>query len=99
VLLLERLLVPTTLLDGANECQLLRDGEAVGWQPQAGEIVSLLPLTDVVSGVRTHGLRWPLEGATLHRGSTRGVSNEPVAGRVQVAIEHGRLLLTRHFPA
>ena len=97
--LLDTLEVPATVLDDANECQLLRPGEAVVWWPVAGEIVSLVPLDASVAGVRTDGLRWRLDGEELARGSTRGISNEPVAERVQVRVARGRLLVVRHFPA
>jgi thiamine pyrophosphokinase len=64
-----------------------------------GEIVSLVPLDAQVAGVRTDGLRWRLDGDALPLGSTRGISNEPVAERVQVGVARGRLLVVRHFPA
>lgn len=98
VLLLATLPVPAVLLDAANECQVLRAGEALGWSPVAGEVVSLLPLDEQVAGVRTYGLRWRLDGERLVLGSTRGLSNEPVAEQVGVRLERGRLLVTRHFP-
>ena len=98
VLLLLRLEVPTVLLDERNECTLLRAGDARAWRPEPGEVVSLLPLTPDVTGVRTRGLRWPLDGEALALGDTRGVSNEPTATHVAVSVEHGVLVLTRHFP-
>ena len=97
ILLLTRLSVDAVLLDGGNECRVVRPGQPAEWLPEPGEIVSLVPLDDA-GGVRTHGLRWPLEGDRLPRGSTRGVSNEPNGERVGVSIEHGVLLLSRYFP-
>jgi thiamine pyrophosphokinase len=88
--------VDATLVDGVNECRLVRPGEPADWRPEPHEIVSVIPVEDA-SGVRTDGLRWPLTGDRLARGTTRGVSNEPVAERVSVSIETGLVLLTRYF--
>ena len=99
VLLLVRIEAPATLLDEHNECTLLRPGEARTWRPEAGEIVSLLPVGQGVEGVRTRGLRWPLDGEALALGDTRAISNEPIdPAEARVSLERGLLLLTRHFP-
>jgi thiamine pyrophosphokinase len=99
VLLLLRLDVPTVLLDERNECTLMRAGATHAWRPEPHEVVSLLPLSADVTGVRTRGLRWRLEGEPLGLGDTRGVSNEPVDAEVSVSLETGLLLLARHFPS
>ncbi len=59
---------------------------------QAGEVLSLLPLTDQVDGVTTQGLRWPLQAATLERGATWSVSNEFVGSAASVSVTSGVLL-------
>ena len=97
VMLLTRLTVPTVVLDERNEARLLRAGEHHSWRPEPREVVSLLPILGDASGVRTSGLRWPLQGETLRFGETRGVSNEPVGQAVRVSIDVGVLLITRHF--
>jgi thiamine pyrophosphokinase len=98
VLLLLDLSVPAVLLDAANECQLLRGGQALDWSAEEGELVSLLPLQGDADGVCTSGLRWALTDERLVLGQTRGLSNEPVAAQVRVSLRHGLLLVTRHFP-
>jgi thiamine pyrophosphokinase len=99
ILLLTSIDVPTALLDAQNECRLLRPGTSLSWSPDAAEVVSLIPLTPSVDGVRTGGLRWPLAGEQLLLGDTRGISNEPVGQQfVSVASDAGLLLVTRHFP-
>ena len=98
VLLLTRLPTPGVLVDGSNECRLLRSGETWAWLAEPREVVSLLPLAGDAGGVRTHGLRWRLDGDTLHGGETRGVSNEPIQQHVSVGLDSGCLLVTRHFP-
>lgn len=99
VLVLLRVEIPAVLLDESNECTLLRAGAWQAWRPEPGEVISLIPLAGPPEGVRTRGLRWALAGDRLEPGDTRGISNEPVAEEVSVAIERGLLLVTRHFPA
>ena len=97
VLLLTQVAIPTILLDERNECRLLRGPTTHTWRPEVSEVVSLLALTEEVHGVDAVGLKWVLDGDTLHRGETRGVSNEPAAAEASVRIAEGLLLLTRHF--
>ncbi len=61
-----------------------------------GDLVSLLPLTPVVEGIRTEGLLYPLRDEALRQGMARGVSNELVAPRARVTHGPGHLLIT-HF--
>jgi thiamine pyrophosphokinase len=97
VLLLARVELAATLLDERNELVLLRPGRQHTWRAEPGEVVSLMPLGEDVHGVRTLGLRWPLDGDRLVVGETRGVSNEAVSDEVGVSVERGLLLVTRHF--
>jgi thiamine pyrophosphokinase len=99
VLFLARLGTSAVMLDERNECLLLLPGTSHTWPTEPDEIVSLIPLTAAVSGIVTHGLRWPLQAGRLQLGDTRGVSNEPNAPEARVSIERGQLLITRHFPS
>jgi thiamine pyrophosphokinase len=90
--------ISAVLLDDRNEARLLRGPAEHTWTPEPSEVVSLLPVTASAEGVTTTGLRWSLEGETLQRGETRGVSNEPNEAEASVAVSAGLLLLTRHFP-
>ena len=60
-----------------------------------GELLSLIPVAGTAEGVRTSGLRYPLEGEPLLPGSTRGVSNEVLATLAEVSLESGSLLIVR----
>ena len=99
ILLLADLEAPATMLDERNEARVLRSGGSHSWRAEPSEVVSLIPIEGDVTGVRTQGLRWPLDGETLKAGDTRGVSNEPSGNNVHVAIDEGALLVTRHFAA
>jgi thiamine pyrophosphokinase len=57
-----------------------------------GELCSLLAVGGTARGVRTRGLRYPLEGEDLLPGSTRGVSNEFSEPVATVSLDHGALL-------
>ncbi len=59
---------------------------------EPGEIVSLLAVNGPATGVRTDGLRFPLEGERLDPGSSRGVSNRMVATEAEVSLDSGVLL-------
>jgi len=97
ILMLTRIALPTTILDERNEARLLRPREYHAWSPEPTETVSLLAIGEDAHGVRTTGLRWPLNGDRLYLGDTRGISNEPAAGEATISIERGLLLVTRHF--
>jgi thiamine pyrophosphokinase len=62
-----------------------------------GDLVSLLPLTASVEGVRTKGLKYALLGETLRRVSSRGISNRVSALPVRVELKRG-LLFVVHAP-
>jgi len=58
-----------------------------------GDWVTLEPLSEIVRGVATDGLRYPLRHEDLVRGSTRGVSNELTERRGSVEVGDGLLLV------
>lgn len=60
-----------------------------------GEVISLLPLSPVVAGIETTGLRYPLRGESLAWGKARGASNELVATPARVSIASGALAIAR----
>ncbi len=62
-------------------------------EAEKGDLVSLLPISEVVEGVQTKGLRFSLEHESLTRSSSRGVSNVVSSVPVQIHIEKGLLLV------
>lgn len=58
----------------------------------AGELISLLPFHGAAEGVTTEGLRWDLHDATIHAGSTWGVSNVFQLPVASVRVGSGTLL-------
>ena len=60
--------------DGVEQVLLCRGRTEIQGAP--GDLVSLLPWGTPAIGVRTSGLKWPLQGDTLLPEKSRGVSNE-----------------------
>jgi thiamine pyrophosphokinase len=58
-----------------------------------GDYVSLFALGGPVDGVRTTGLRFPLDGETLTVGPARGLSNELAGREARIETRSGRLLV------
>lgn len=56
------------------------------------DVVSLIPIGGSCFGVTTSGLRYPLDGDTLHASGGRGVSNVLVAPVAVVSVRTGTLL-------
>jgi thiamine pyrophosphokinase len=72
---------------------MMRDRSKISLQGNPGDIVSLIPLSAAVTGVTTHGLRWPLKNAELTLGNTISVSNEMLEKLARIEIGIGKLLL------
>lgn len=64
-----------------------------------GETVSLLPLSERVTGITLKGFRYPLENAVMTLGKPLGISNRLVQPVGRIAIESGYLLVIRSFDA
>lgn len=63
------------------------------WEGKPGDLVSLVALSQRVTGVTTQGLQYPLTDAILKQGTTVGVSNVMTTPRVSVKIRSGVLLV------
>jgi thiamine pyrophosphokinase len=80
------------IVDGETQVFILRGGEKLEIHGQPGDIVSTIPLSNEAHGVTYQGLEWPLVDATLHFGTTRGVSNVLVSSPATISINEGLLL-------
>ncbi len=85
--------------DGVEEAFFIRTQVETCTEPsrsihaRIGEIISLIPWGNPVTGIRTEGLRWQLSNETLYPQKTRGISNEAIGARVKIHIESGLLLI------
>jgi len=82
--------VRARILHGRQEAFLIRDETLI--EGQVGDTLSLLPLTEEVTGIYTQGLEYPLENDTFYLGPTRGVSNVLTAPQARVRVGQGLLL-------
>lgn len=57
-----------------------------------GDLLSLLPMTEEVTGIITEGLYYPLRNETLRLGPARGVSNVFLGADARITINTGILL-------
>lgn len=80
---------------GGARVDVARPGRGVNLVGHAGDLVTLLAVGGPARGVRTEGLRYPLDGEDLLPGSTRGVSNEMVGAAATVAAAAGVVLVIR----
>jgi thiamine pyrophosphokinase len=77
-------------------CDIRLIGRRIRFRAPLGLKLSLCPLTGPVEGIETTGLRFPLNGEQLMPGIRDGISNEVVAGLVEIKVGEGDLLLCLH---
>jgi len=78
------------ILDENQEIFLIRDKLTLEGEP--GRTVSLLPLTEKVSGIRTQGLEYQVPQGTFIMGIPIGISNVMTARQAVIQVEEGLLL-------
>ncbi|HEV2311103.1 MAG TPA: thiamine diphosphokinase [Acidimicrobiia bacterium] len=69
---------------------VVRDDVEVTGSP--GALLTLVPFGGPVCGIRTTGLRYPLNDEDLDPGTSRAVSNEFTAARARIQVRDGTLL-------
>jgi thiamine pyrophosphokinase len=85
--------VDLRLVRGPVQVRCVRAGKPLAIDAPPGSLVSLLPAGGDAKGVVTSGLRYALHDEVLAQGSTRGLSNEVVAGEASVQLKTGTLLI------
>lgn len=85
------------IVDGVNEARLCQGSLSLTGQP--GDYVTLIALTDQVTGIRTEGLRYDVPGGRLTFGDSLGVSNELVGEQATVSQAAGILLVVHQHRA
>lgn len=82
------------LISEEVEVFLLKRGEAkIPGKP--GELVSIIPFSEKVSGINLEGFRYEIKNGELSFGSTRGISNELAAREGMISIASGLLLVVK----
>lgn len=87
------------LVDGMNEIRFLPAGETRVENVPPYRYLGLLPLDRVLKGVSLRGVKYPLEGRDVRRGSSLTVSNEILPGQAaEITVREGGALLVRSVP-
>jgi thiamine pyrophosphokinase len=68
-------------------------------QGESGQTVSLLPFSDMVTGITIDGFEYPIKDGAMEIGTPYGVSNRLVAARGVISVKSGHLLVIRYFKA
>lgn len=91
--LAEALDIPAQIIDEHNVIELISKSTVItrGDRP----LVSLLPLTERVTGITLIGFQYPLHEATLQIGMSLGISNVLHAESGTVQLKEGKLLVIR----
>lgn len=96
VLLLTSLIgknLEATLVNEEQELSLIYNYREL--EGAKGELISLLPLTPLVKGIRTKGLKYTVLDGIFTLANPYGVSNELSEERATISLEEGILLLIR----
>lgn len=80
-------------IEGSQTIWPVQGGQAMAIPGEAGDMLSLVPLTPQVVGVTLEGVEWPLRAATLHFGSTLTISNVLTAPEAHLRVEKGVALV------
>ena len=83
------------LVDEDNEVRLLENGTIYLNDTPRYNYLSLIPLDRTLKGVTLRGVKYPLEGATVTRGDTLTVSNEPAYPVMELTVGEGAALVIR----
>jgi len=81
------------IVRGGTTVRAVNGGETIDLSGAEGDLVTLLPLAGDAEGVRTHGLRYPLDGEVLRFGRSRGLSNVIERAPGSVSLESGVLFV------
>jgi len=81
------------LIDKNIEISLITSAAPHPLNNLKNSIVSLIPLTDSVKGVKTKGLKYNLYTEDLNMGHTRGISNIILKGDAKISVLDGLLLV------
>ena len=90
---LARLHIPARIINKNNEIHIVTDFIEIKGNPR--DFLSIIPVTEKVTGVTLKGLEYPLINATIEMGSSLGISNSFKGTTASVSIEKGILIVTK----
>lgn len=81
------------IVDKNNRMYMIDKEWKIQKQLTYGTYISLLPYSEVVSGITLTGFRYSMENETLSFGESRGISNELVEKEGKITLKKGVLLI------
>ncbi|MFA5905556.1 MAG: thiamine diphosphokinase [Desulfobacula sp.] len=88
---LARLHIPARIINKNNTIHIVTDHIEVKGQP--GEFLSILPISETVTGITLKGLEYPLVDATMEMGSSLGISNAFKETNATISLREGILMV------
>lgn len=87
--------IPVRLIDEWCEAFVVSREHVIAGE--IGQTVSLLPLSDEVTGITLGGFEYPLENGVMEIGKPYGISNRLIAAKGVITVKTGYLLVIRYF--
>lgn len=87
--------IPIRLAEGNQLAQVMQGPAELLLSAAVGGTISVIPLTPTVTGITYSGLQYPLHNATLHLGSSRGMSNVMRQEQAAIEIATGALMVVQ----
>lgn len=85
--------IKAKMIDDHNEIRVVTKYLEV--QGDIGGYISIIPISEKVTGVTLRGLEYPLEDATMYMGSSLGVSNRFTHSKASISIGSGKVVLIK----
>ncbi|SLM33064.1 ThiN [Desulfamplus magnetovallimortis] len=60
-----------------------------------GDLLSIIPLSETVTGITLKGLKYPIENACMEMGTSKGISNVFTEKNAMISIKEGSVLITK----
>lgn len=83
--------IAITLYSEKNKIQMMQN--KITLTGEAGNLVSIMPFSEVATGVITTGLAYKIDGGSLKLGDAYGVSNYMLGNEASISIESGAVLV------
>ena len=81
------------IIDEHNEMYLTTD--TIELSGKKGDIVSVIPVSELVRGVITYNLEYPLDNENLYYNDSRGVSNVMCGDVCRITVKSGKALVMK----
>ncbi len=90
---LKELNIEPIIIDKNLKIYVMKGNEEKILWGNIGDLLSLIPISEVVEGILLEGLKYPLNNEPLYRNLTRGISNEFAEYKAKIKIQSGTLLV------